>query len=123
MQRWNRAACAAMVTVGLAAAWPASAARPAPGLDGAAAVDWQCDVPAEARREFAARRAQGATTREEVRADVEVWRASGMAQLSRARPLPDVFSERYRQHYATYLRMRGGPEFEAALCRELQDAR
>lgn len=122
MQRWKRAARAAMVTVGLAVAWPVPAAQPAPGLDGAAALDLECDVPAEARREFAARRALG-VTREEVRADVEVWRASGMARLSRARPLPDVFSERYRQHYATYLRLRNGPEFEAALCRELQDAR
>jgi hypothetical protein len=42
-----------------------------------------------------------------------------MAQLSLARPLPDVYSERYRQHYAAYAQMRNGPAYAQALCQEL----
>lgn len=122
MKRSTLAAHAALLAVCLSAAMPARAAQPAAGQDRAMTPGGECALPDATRATFAAQQAQGQVPRAAVRADVEVWRASGMAQLSRARPLPDVYSERYRQHYAAYLRMRSGPEFAAALCRELQDA-
>lgn len=121
MQRWKQAAGCVAVVAGLMAGSQASAARPAPAGDAPAAANRACDLPESARDAFERRQAQGQLTRAEVRAQVEVWRASGMSQLSRARPLPDVYSERYRQHYATYARMRNGPEYAAALCQALRE--
>lgn len=114
MQRWKQAAGCVAVVAGLMAGSQASAARPA-------AANGACDLPESVRDAFERRQAQGPLTRAEVRARVEVWRASGMSQLSRARPLPDIYSERYRQHYAAYVRMRNGPEYAAALCQALQE--
>ncbi len=122
MKRSTLAARAAALTVFVSAATPALAAQPASGQGRLVAPGSQCTLPDATRAAFAAQQAQGQVARAAVRADVEVWRASGMAQLFRARPLPDVYSERYRQHYVEYLRMRSGPEFAAALCRQLQDA-
>lgn len=119
MKRSTLAARAAVLAVCLSATMPALAAQPAAGQDRRATPGGECVLPDGTRATLAA---QGPMSRAAVRADVEVWRASGMAQLSRARPLPDVYSERYRRYYAAYLRMRGGPEFAAALCRELRDA-
>ncbi|CUJ24298.1 MULTISPECIES: hypothetical protein [Achromobacter] len=121
MQRWKQAAGRAALVAGLAAALPAWAAEPAPGQGLPMALEPACELPDTVRDAFERRQAQGQLTRAEVRAQVEVWRASGMSQLSRARPLPDVYSERYRQHYATYLRMRSGPEYAAALCQALRE--
>lgn len=122
MKRSTLAARAAVLAACLSATMSALAAQPAAGQSRLVTPGGGCVLPDATRATFAAQQAQGLVPRAVVRADVEVWRASGMAQLSRARPLPDVYSERYRLHYAQYLRMRGGPEFEAALCRELQDA-
>lgn len=122
MKRSTLAARAAALAVFVSATMPALAAQPAAGQGRLVAPGSECALPDATRAAFAAQQAQGQVSRAAVRADVEVWRASGMAQLSRARPLPDVYSERYRQHYAEYLRMRSGPEFAAALCRELQNA-
>lgn len=119
MQRSNRAVGAALLLAGWGVVLPALAAQTAPAAPPVARQE--CALPAAALAQFEARRAQGGLTREEVRAQVELWRASGMAQLSRARPLPDIFSDSYRRHYAAYERMRNGPEYEAALCHELQD--
>lgn len=120
MQRWKQAAGCVAVAAGLMAGAQASAAQPARAGD-APAASGACDLPDSVRDAFERRQAQDQLTRAEVRAQVEVWRASGMSQLSRARPLPDVYSERYRQHYATYVRMRNGPEYAAALCQALQE--
>jgi hypothetical protein len=121
MQRWKQAAGCVAVAAGLMAGSQASAAQPAPAGEAPMAANGACDLPDSVRDAFARRQAPGQVTRAEVRAQVEVWRASGMSQLSRARPLPDVYSERYRQHYAAYVRMRNGPEYAAALCQALQE--
>jgi len=57
----------------------------------------------------------GTLTRAEVKADLEVWNRSGMGQLSRGESTPKVFSQRYRQAYSEYVRMRNGPEYQEAL--------
>lgn len=119
MQRSNRAAWAAILVAGLAVAMPVAAAQPAASPRAAMPLAGECELPDSTREAYAARQARGEVTRAQVRAQVDVWRASGMAQLSRARPLPDVYSERYRQHYAAYARMRNGPAYAQALCQEL----
>ncbi|CUI31346.1 hypothetical protein [Achromobacter xylosoxidans] len=119
MQRSNRAAWAAILVAGLAVAMPVAAAQPAASPRAAMPLAGECELPDSTREAYAARQARGEVTRAQVRAQVEVWRASGMAQLSRARPLPDVYSERYRQHYAAYVQMRNGPAYAQALCQEL----
>jgi len=119
MKRSILVACATLMMAGLPAA---HAAQPAPAIGPPQMPDGECNLPESVRNALSAQLAQGELPRAAVRADVAVWRASGMSQLSRARPLPDVYSERYREHYATYLRMRGGPEFAAAFCQALRDA-
>ena len=122
MKRSTLAAHAAVLAACLSAVAPAKAAPPASDQDMPTMPGEECALPEATRATLVAQGAQGRVSRAAVRADVEVWRASGMAQLSRARPLPDVYSERYRRHYAQYVRMRNGPEFAAAWCTELQGA-
>ncbi len=54
-------------------------------------------------------------TRAEVRADLALWRRSGMAALYRGSQGPDVFSRKYRERYAEYVRMRTGAEYQQQL--------
>lgn len=54
-------------------------------------------------------------TRAEVRADLSLWKRSGMADLYRGSQEPDVFSLKYRQRYAEYVRMRTGVEYRQQL--------
>ncbi|WP_447921095.1 DUF4148 domain-containing protein [Achromobacter aegrifaciens] len=54
-------------------------------------------------------------TRAEVRADLNLWKRSGMADLYRGAQGPDVFSLKYRQRYAEYVRMRTGVEYQQQL--------
>ena len=51
-------------------------------------------------------------TRAEVRADVEIWNRSGLAQLDR-RESPNVFSDQYIQAQARYQAMKASPQFAA----------
>lgn len=57
-------------------------------------------------------------TRAQVLADLAVWKKSGMSDLYRGNQEPDVYSAKYRKRYAEYLRLRNGPEYDAALRRE-----
>ena len=57
-------------------------------------------------------------TRAQVLADLAVWKKSGMSDLYRGNQEPDVYSAKYRKRYAEYLRLRNGPEYQAALRRE-----
>ena len=41
-----------------------------------------------------------------------------MSDLYRGNQEPDVYSAKYRKRYAEYLRLRNGPEYQAALRRE-----
>ena len=54
-------------------------------------------------------------TRAEVRADLKLWQRSGMEDLYRGSQEPDVFSLKYRQRYAEYVRMRTGAEYRQQL--------
>ena len=61
-------------------------------------------------------------TRAQVLADLAVWKKSGMSDLYRGNQEPDVYSAKYRKRYAEYLRLRNGPEYQAALRREQERA-
>lgn len=54
-------------------------------------------------------------TRAEVRADLVLWKRAGMEDLYRGSQTPDVFSLKYRQRYAEYVRMRTGAEYQQQL--------
>ncbi|WLW63550.1 DUF4148 domain-containing protein [Achromobacter aegrifaciens] len=55
--------------------------------------------------------AAASKTRAQVRADLALWKRSGMADLYRGSQKPDVFSLKYRQRHAEYVRMRTGAEY------------
>jgi len=64
------------------------------------------------------RPATASKTRAEVRADLNLWKRSGMADLYRGAQEPGVFSLKYRQRYAEYVRMRTGAEYQQQLAVE-----
>jgi hypothetical protein len=65
--------------------------------------------------------AAGSKTRAQVRADLALWKRSGMADLYRGSQKPDIFSLKYRQRHAEYVRMRTGAEYRQQL--EIENAR
>ncbi|AZS77392.1 MAG: DUF4148 domain-containing protein [Achromobacter sp.] len=56
-------------------------------------------------------------TRAEVRADLAMWKRAGMEKFYRGRISPNVYSEKYRASYATYLKLRNGQEYKDEVAR------
>ncbi|WP_144641220.1 DUF4148 domain-containing protein [Bordetella genomosp. 13] len=61
-----------------------------------------------------------ATSRAAVQADLALWQRAGMDRFYRGQNTPDIYSSRYREAQANYLRMRNGPEFQQELQRQQQ---
>jgi hypothetical protein len=57
------------------------------------------------------RPAKSAVAREEVLAELQIWRESGLAELERGEAGADVNSALYRQAAAKYAELRAAPEF------------
>jgi len=57
-------------------------------------------------------------TRAEVRADLELWKRSGVNDFWKGRHPPNTFSRKYREAYAEYVRMRSGPEYQQEVERQ-----
>jgi len=58
------------------------------------------------------RPAQSTVTREEVLAELQIWRESGLEELERGEVGADVNSAQYRSAAAKYAQLRTSPEFE-----------
>ncbi|MDH0682751.1 DUF4148 domain-containing protein [Achromobacter animicus] len=61
-------------------------------------------------------------SRAAVKADLAMWQKAGMDKHYRGRGSKDVFSKKYQRDYAEYQRLRGGPEYQEELQRQLRNA-
>jgi len=68
---------------------------------------WDALGPQYVEANGTTRAAQDAPTRAEVRADLEAWRASGLAKAYASQQTPDVFSADYRSKLAVYEQLIG----------------
>ncbi|MDH0735449.1 MULTISPECIES: DUF4148 domain-containing protein [Achromobacter] len=59
----------------------------------------------------------GALSRAEVRADLAMWKRAGLDKFYRGRKSPDIYSADYRERYATYVKLRNGPEYKSEVTR------
>lgn len=59
-----------------------------------------------------------ALSRAEVRADLTLWRQSGMHKFYQGRQRPDVFSARYQASHAKYIQLKNGPEYAEEVRRQ-----
>lgn len=107
------------LALALAATGATAQAQPLAPAVPPAAVLATCDAPPEKLASYRSMQSKGMKTRAEVRADTMIWKRAGMEDLFRGRQRLDTFNPVYRQRHAEYLRMRGGQEYAAELCRQL----
>lgn len=90
-----------------------------------ARADGQLAQRGETYGSFDPREVTSALTRAEVLADLELWRESGMAELTRpgiGEDIYDFYSVRHRQANARYLALRASPRY-AQLVRQIAEQR
>jgi hypothetical protein len=81
----------------------------------------QLDTRGDTYGSFDAREAESTLTRAEVLADLQIWRESGLAALSRGEAGYNVFTLAYRQAQARYRALRASPRYAELVQRIAQE--